>query len=198
MQDLLKTMSERFPDVFIHPTSIVDDNVSILPGTKIWHYSHILGNVDIGRNCVIGQNVVLGPRISIGSNVRIQNNVSVYEGVTLEDEVFCGPSCVFTNVINPRAFVSRKNEFKKTRVGRGASIGANATIICGNDIGRYALIGAGSVVTKTVKSYALIVGNPGRQIGWVSVAGERLGDDLVCPRDNSRYRLNAEGLLEKI
>lgn len=189
---------DRFPGVYIHPTSLVDETVHILEGTKIWHFSHIMGFVTIGTNCVIGQNVVIGPRVSVGNGVRIQNNVSVYEGVTLEDDVFCGPSCVFTNVANPRAFISRKDEFRTTRVGRGASIGANATIVCGHNIGDYSFIGAGSVVTKEVMPYSLMVGNPARRIGWVSVTGEKLGADLICPKDKSQYRLVNSERLEKI
>lgn len=198
MDEFHKQHSNRFPGVFIHPTSIVDEGVDIRVGTKIWHFSHILGQGNIGENCTIGQNVVIGPKVNIGSSVRIQNNVSVYEGVTLADDVFCGPSCVFTNVMNPRAFLSRKSEFRTTYVGTGATIGANATIVCGHDIGDYAFIGAGSVVTKEVKPFALMVGNPARHVGWVSVAGEKLGDDLICPRDHSRYQIVNGSRLEKI
>ncbi len=154
----------------------------------------MLSQSRIGADCVIGQNVMIGPRVTVGRGGKIQNNVSVYPGVVLEDEVFCGPSCVFTNVLTPRAAVERKDEFVPTRVERGATIGANATIICGNDIGRYAMIGAGAVVTKDVPAHALVVGNPARQIGWVS---ERLGDDLVCPRTGEAYKLSAGGQLVK-
>jgi UDP-2-acetamido-3-amino-2,3-dideoxy-glucuronate N-acetyltransferase len=188
----------RFPGVSIHESAYVDDPVSLGPGTKIWHFAHVLGHVTIGENCSIGQNVMIGPRVDIGSGVRIQNNVSLYEGVTLDDDVFCGPSCVFTNVNNPRSFISRKDEFHKTRVGRGASIGANATIVCGHDIGPFAFIGAGAVVTKDVSAFALMVGAPARRVGWMSRAGEKLGPDLTCPRDGSRYRLVDEDTLEAI
>jgi UDP-2-acetamido-3-amino-2,3-dideoxy-glucuronate N-acetyltransferase len=179
----------RFPDVSIHESAYVDDRVNIGAGTKIWHFSHILSDVAIGANCAIGQNAMIGPNVVVGNGVRIQNNVSLYEGVTLEDGVFCGPSCVFTNVNNPRAFVSRKAEFRTTKVGRGASIGANATIVCGHDIGEYAFIAAGAVVTSNVPAYALMVGVPARRVGWMSKAGEKLGSDLICPREGLQYRL---------
>lgn len=185
----------RFPGVRIHESSYIDDPVRIGEGTAIWHFSHILGHVVIGRNCSIGQNVVIGPRVSLGEGCKIQNNVSLYEGLVLEDDVFCGPSCVFTNVVNPRAHVSRKSEFRKTVLHRGATIGANATIVCGHVIGAYAFIGAGSVVTKDVPDHALMAGVPARRIGWMSKAGEKLGTDLVCPRDGSRYAETADGLL---
>jgi UDP-2-acetamido-3-amino-2,3-dideoxy-glucuronate N-acetyltransferase len=185
----------RFPGVSIHESAYVDDPVSIGPGTRIWHFSHVLGDVAIGANCVIGQNAMIGPKVVVGNGVRIQNNVSLYEGVSLEDDVFCGPSCVFTNVSNPRSFVSRKHEFRRTNVGRGASIGANATIVCGHDIGAYAFIAAGAVVTSDVPAYALMIGVPARRVGWMSRAGEKLGHDLVCPREGIRYRLiNADSL----
>jgi UDP-2-acetamido-3-amino-2,3-dideoxy-glucuronate N-acetyltransferase len=188
----------RFHGVSIHESAYVDDPVTIGAGTKIWHFTHILAEVSIGSHCAIGQNVMIGPRVSIGNGVRIQNNVSLYEGVVLEDDVFCGPSCVFTNVNNPRAFVSRKDEFRKTRVGRGASIGANATIVCGHDIGEYSFIAAGAVVTTNVPPFALMVGVPARRRGWMSKAGEQLGPDLVCPRDGVRYRLSSNDRLEEI
>ena len=188
----------RFAGVRIHESSYVDDPVSIGEGTVVWHFSHILANVTIGRNCSIGQNVMIGPKATIGNGCKIQNNVSIYEGVTLDDDVFCGPSCVFTNVTNPRAFVSRKSEFKATLVGRGATIGANATIVCGNSIGSYAFIAAGAVVTKHVPSFALMAGMPARRIGWMSRSGERLGRDLVCPRDGSRYAEDENGLLREL
>lgn len=156
-----------------HPTAIIDEGAIIGKGTKIWHFSHIMTNAIIGENCNLGQNVVISPLVKLGNNVKIQNNVSVYTGVICEDEVFLGPSCVFTNVINPRSFIDRKEEFKNTLIKRGASIGANATIICGISIGEYAMIGAGAVVTKDVPPYALIVGNPGKQIGWVNKEGNR-------------------------
>ena len=152
---------------FVHPSSIVDEGVEIGAGTKIWHFCHVLKNTVIGENCVFGQNVVVGPDVTVGNGCKVQNNVSLYKGVILEDDVFCGPSCVFTNVINPRAFIEKKSEFKTTLVKKGATIGANSTIVCGNTIGKYALIGAGSVVTHNVPDYALVVGVPARQIGWV-------------------------------
>jgi UDP-2-acetamido-3-amino-2,3-dideoxy-glucuronate N-acetyltransferase len=157
-----------------HPTAVIDEGSTIGKGTKIWHFSHIMEKSVIGENCNIGQNVVISPHVTLGDNVKVQNNVSVYTGVICEDDVFLGPSCVFTNVINPRSFISRKDEYKPTRVKKGASIGANATIICGITIGEYAMIGAGSVVTKNVPDYALIVGNPGKQIGWVDKEGNRI------------------------
>ncbi len=161
-------------DVFVHESSYVDEPCQIGTGTKVWHFTHIMANCQIGENCNIGQNVVISPEVILGNNVKIQNNVSVYTGVVCEDDVFLGPSCVFTNVINPRSQVSRKAEYKVTRVKQGASIGANATIVCGHTIGRYALIGAGAVVTKDVPDYALIVGNPARQQGWMCQCGEKL------------------------
>ena len=173
----------RFPGARIHESSYVDDPVTIGQGTSIWHFCHILPHVAIGTGCSIGQSVMIGPKVTVGNGCKIQNNVSLYEGVTLEDDVFCGPSCVFTNVTNPRAAVSRKAEFKPTRVGRGASIGANATIVCGSTIGAYAFIAAGAVVTRDVPEYALVAGVPARRIGWMSQAGERLGSDLICRRD---------------
>jgi UDP-2-acetamido-3-amino-2,3-dideoxy-glucuronate N-acetyltransferase len=188
----------RFPGVTIHESAYVDGPVTIGVGTKIWHFSHILGHVSIGENCSIGQNAMIGPKVSVGNGVRIQNNVSLYEGVELDDDVFCGPSCVFTNVNNPRAFVSRKDEFRKTRVGKGATIGANATIVCGHDVGAYSFIAAGAVVTSHVPDYALMVGVPARRVGWMSAAGERLGADLVCRRDGTLYRLTQSDRLEEV
>ena len=185
----------RFPAARIHGSSYVDAEVSIGEGTTIWHFSHILSRVSIGQNCSIGQNVMIGPNVAIGDGCKIQNNVSIYEGVTLEADVFCGPSCVFTNVVNPRAFVSRKSEFRPTLVRRGATIGANATIVCGSIIGSYAFIAAGAVVTRDVVAFALFAGVPARRIGWMSKAGERLGADMRCPRDGSRYRETADGHL---
>lgn len=179
-------------DIFIHPTTIVEEGASIGRGTKIWLFSHIMQDCVIGEDCNIGQNVVISPEVIIGRNVKIQNNVSVYTGVVCEDDVFLGPSMVFTNVINPRSQVVRKNEYKKTIVRKGASVGANATIICGNEIGSYALIGAGTVVTKNVKPYALVVGNPARQIGWVSENGHRLhfeNNMAFCPETGQKYVL---------
>jgi UDP-2-acetamido-3-amino-2,3-dideoxy-glucuronate N-acetyltransferase len=186
----------RFPGAGIHASSLVDDGAELAQGVRIWHFCHILKGTVIGAGTSIGQNCMIGPDVAIGSGCKIQNNVSLYAGVTLDDDVFCGPSCVFTNVVNPRAHVSRKDEFARTHVGRGSTIGANATIVCGHDIGAYAFIGAGAVVTKTVQAYALLVGNPARRIGWVSRSGDRLGPDLVCPRTGERYRLDASGNLE--
>jgi UDP-2-acetamido-3-amino-2,3-dideoxy-glucuronate N-acetyltransferase len=190
--------SDRFENVFVHESSYVDDGVEIGADTKIWHFSHILGNTQVGANCSFGQNVVVGPNVQIGDNVKIQNNVSVYEGVTLEDGVFCGPSCVFTNVINPRAEITRRDEFRKTIVRRGASIGANATIVCGHDLGAYCFIAAGATVTKKVPAYALMAGTPARRIGWMSKAGRPLGDDLVCPEDGTKYRQISENQIEEV
>ena len=180
-------------DFFAHPTAVVDDGARIGSGTKIWHFSHIMSGCEIGEKCNIGQNVVISPDVKLGRNVKVQNNVSIYSGVECEDDVFLGPSMVFTNVINPRSAINRKNEFLKTLVRNGASIGANATIICGNEIGEYALIGAGAVVTRPVKPFALVVGNPGRQRGWVSEFGHTLiFDDFgiaVCPESKQQYQL---------
>jgi predicted dehydrogenase/acetyltransferase-like isoleucine patch superfamily enzyme len=188
----------RFAEVQVHPTAIVDDNCTIGVGTRIWHFSHVLSGSRIGAHCTIGQNVAIGPDVRIGDRCKIQNNVSLYKGVTLEDGVFCGPSCVFTNVLNPRAEVERKTEFRPTYIGRGATIGANATIVCGTRIGSYALVGAGAVVTSDVPDFALAVGVPARRIGWVSHAGERLERDLVCPREGRRYRQIGADRLEEI
>jgi len=184
-----------FKDVFVHESSYIDDDVQIGEGTKIWHFSHILKNCKIGKECSFGQNVVIGPKVTIGNKVKVQNNVSIYEGVTLEDSVFCGPSCVFTNVYNPRSNIDRKNEFKKTLLKKGSTIGANCTIICGITIGSYSFIGAGAVVIKNVPDYALIVGVPGKQIGWISEYGDKLdlpidGDaEAICKKSNQRYKL---------
>ncbi len=178
---------------FIHGSAVIDQPCNIGRGTKIWHFSHIMAGATIGEHCNIGQNVVISTAVILGSNVKVQNNVSIYTGVICEDDVFLGPSCVFTNVINPRSAVSRKNEYAITNVRKGASIGANATIICGNEIGEYALIGAGAVITKSVKPFALMVGNPARQLGWVSEYGHRLNFDekgwAVCPEAHSKYKL---------
>lgn len=187
-----------FEGVFIHESAYIDDNVQIGSGSRIWHFSHIQENSTIGKNCTLGQNVVLGPNVSIGSNVKIQNNVSVYDGVTLEDDVFCGPSCVFTNVINPRSEVRRRDEFRSTLVRRGVSIGANATIVCGNELGEFCFIAAGATVTKSVPAYALMVGTPARRVGWMSRAGERLGPDLVCSATGIRYNEVTEDKLEPL
>jgi len=187
-------------DFFVHETSIVDENVDIGENTKVWHFSHILSGSTIGANCSFGQNCVVGPNVKIGSGVKVQNNISVYEGVEVEDDVFLGPSMVFTNVINPRAFIVRRDEFKKTLLKRGCSIGANATVVCGVTIGEYALIGSGAVVNKDVKPYALMVGVPARQIGWVSRAGNTLvfdeKNEAVDDFDNSRYVIMDDELKE--
>ncbi len=178
---------------FAHSTAVIDENCFIGSGTKIWHFSHIMSDCKIGANCNIGQNVMVASGVMLGNNVKIQNNVSVYAGVVCEDDVFLGPSMVFTNVLNPRSFVNRKSEFKQTIVRKGASIGANATIVCGTEIGEYALVGAGSVITKNVKPYALVVGNPAKQIGWVSENGVKLEFDnnnkAICPETNQVYEL---------
>lgn len=180
-------------DYFAHESAIVDDGCNIGKGTKIWHFSHIMPNCTIGENCNIGQNCVISPEVVLGRNVKIQNNVSVYTGVVCEDDVFLGPSMVFTNVTNPRSNVNRRGQYTKTTVKRGASIGANATIVCGHNIGEFAFIGAGTVVTKEVPAYALIVGNPGRQIGWMSEYGHRLEFDesgsAKCPESGESYKL---------
>lgn len=180
-------------EYFAHPTAVIDAGCKIGKGVKIWHFSHIMPNCVLGDNCNIGQNVVISPDVILGKNVKVQNNVSIYTGVTCDDDVFLGPSMVFTNVTNPRSAVNRKSEYAKTHVGKGASIGANATIVCGHDIGEFAFIGAGTVVTKTVPSYALIVGNPGRQIGWMSEYGHRLEFDksglAVCKESGQQYKL---------
>lgn len=181
-------------DSFVHESAYVDDGVELGAGTKIWHFSHILKGSRIGANCSVGQNVMIGPDVTVGDNCKVQNNVSLYKGVDLEDGVFCGPSCVFTNVLNPRAEVERKDEFRKTLVRRGATIGANATIVCGNELGEYCLIAAGAVVTKTVPAFALMAGVPARRIGWVSRAGEILDEMLVCPRTGECYRAEDETL----
>ena len=192
-------MNKPSQDPFIHESSYVDDNVTIGKGTKVWHFSHILGECKIGDDCSFGQNVVIGPRVTIGNKVKVQNNVSIYEGVTLEDGVFCGPSCVFTNVNNPRSEITRKNEYRNTIVRRGATIGANATIVCGHDLGEYCFIAAGAVVTKPVPAFALMAGNPARRIGWMSKAGGRLSDDLICPIDGTAYwQVNSNEIKETI
>lgn len=178
---------------FAHETAVIDEGCQIGEGSKVWHFSHVMPNCTIGNNCNLGQNVVISPEVKLGNNVKIQNNVSVYTGVECEDDVFLGPSCVFTNITNPRSAIIRRDQYAKTVVKKGASIGANATIVCGNNIGQFALIGAGSVITKNVPDFALIVGNPGKQIGWVSEYGHRLnfdGEDLaICPESKQEYRL---------
>ena len=186
---------------FAHETALIDEGCQIGSETKIWHFSHIMSNCEIGERCNIGQNVVVSPKVTLGSNVKVQNNVSIYTGVICEDDVFLGPSMVFTNVINPRSAVNRKNEYMKTTVRKGASIGANATIVCGNDIGAFAFIGAGAVVVKEVKPYALVVGNPSKQIGWISEFGHRLNFNeegfALCPESNEKYELK-NNLVHKI
>ena len=181
-------------DYFAHETAIVDAPCNIGKGTKIWHFSHIMSNCTLGEKCNIGQNVVISPGVILGNNVKIQNNVSIYEGVTCDDDVFLGPSMVFTNVTNPRSAINRRGQYSKTHVGKGASIGANATIVCGHDIGTYAFIGAGAVVTKTIAPYALVVGNPAKQIGWISEYGHRLDFNkdgaATCPESGENYILN--------
>ena len=179
--------------VVVHESAYVDDGASLGPRTKVWHFSHILPGVAIGEDCNIGQNVMIGPDVAVGRNCRIQNNVSLYKGVTIEDDVFCGPSCVFTNVFNPRAEISRKDEFRKTLVRKGATIGANATIVCGATIGAYAFIGAGAVVNRDVPDHALMAGVPARRIGWMSHAGHKLDENLVCPVTGDRYAPAPEG-----
>jgi len=171
------------PDYFAHESCYIDEGCEIGEGTKIWHFTHVMSGARIGRGCNIGQNVVISPAVVIGNNVKIQNNVSVYTGVVLEDDVFCGPSMVFTNVINPRSHVSRRGEYQRTLVKRGATLGANSTILCGHDIGRYALVGAGAVVTSDVPDYALVVGNPGRVAGWMCECGVKLADGSRAPED---------------
>jgi len=188
------------PEYFAHETAVLDAGCSIGSGTKIWHFSHIMRDAVLGENCNLGQNVVVSPGVVLGTNVKVQNNVSIYTGVICEDDVFLGPSMVFTNIINPRSAIVRRNQFLETRVEKGASIGANATIICGNIIGKYALIGAGTVVTKKVLPFALVVGNPAKQIGWVSEYGYRLNFDdyntAVCPESKESYRLENNSVIK--
>ena len=180
-------------DYFAHETAVIDADCTIGKGTKIWHFSHVMSNCKLGENCNLGQNVVVSPDVVLGNNVKVQNNVSIYTGVICEDDVFLGPSMVFTNVLNPRSAINRRGEYLKTVVKKGVSIGANATIVCGHDIGEYAFIGAGAVVTKTVAPYALMVGNPARQLGWMSEFGHRLTFDnygiAICPESNEKYEL---------
>lgn len=187
-------------DFFAHETAVVDTEAKIGSGSKIWHFSHIMKDSEIGQKCNIGQNVVVSPGVKLGTNVKVQNNVSIYTGVICEDDVFLGPSMVFTNITNPRSAIIRRDQYKKTLVKKGASIGANATVICGNEIGEYALIGAGAVITKPVKPYALVVGNPAKQIGWVSEYGHRLTFDkegiAVCPESGEKYRLENEHVIK--
>ena len=186
---------------FSHPTAVIDEGAQIGAGTKIWHFSHVMPGAVLGENCNLGQNVVVSPEVILGRNVKVQNNVSIYTGVSCEDNVFLGPSMVFTNVTNPRSAVNRRGSYEKTNVGEGASIGANATIVCGHDIGKFAFIGAGAVVTKTVKPYALVVGNPARQIGWMSEYGHRLifnNEGLAkCPESGEEYRLTDDSVVKQ-
>ena len=188
------------PNYFVHSSAVIDQPVSIGNGTKIWHFTHIMPGSIIGENCIIGQGVFIAGKVVLGNNVRIQNNVSVYEGVECEDDVFVGPSVVFTNVINPRSAISRKNEFKKTIIRKGATIGANATIVCGNEIGEHAFIGAGSVVTKPVPPYGLIIGNPGRQVGWMSEFGQKLqfnsANKAICPESGQEYLIQNNNVVK--
>jgi UDP-2-acetamido-3-amino-2,3-dideoxy-glucuronate N-acetyltransferase len=188
-------------DFFAHPSAVIDKGCVIGKGTKIWHFSHIMPNCTLGENCNIGQNVVISPEVVLGNNVKVQNNVSIYTGVTCDDDVFLGPSMVFTNVTNPRSAVNRRGEYAKTHVGKGASIGANATIVCGHNIGEFAFVGAGAVVTKHVPAYALLVGNPARQIGWMSEFGHRLEFDkegiAICSESRQKYKLT-ESKVERI
>ena len=185
---------------FAHETAVIDLPCEIGSGTKIWHFSHIMKNAKLGENCNLGQNIMVAPEVVLGNNVKVQNNVSIYTGVSCEDNVFIGPSVVFTNIINPRSAINRRNKYVKTRIGKGASIGANATIICGNNIGEFALVGAGSVITKEVKPYALVVGNPGRQIGWVSEYGHRLefnsGHVAICKESKQEYNLKNNSVVK--
>jgi UDP-2-acetamido-3-amino-2,3-dideoxy-glucuronate N-acetyltransferase len=188
-------------DFFAHETAIVDQPCTIGKGTKIWHFSHVMQNCDLGENCNIGQNVVISPEVKLGNNVKVQNNVSIYTGVICEDDVFLGPSMVFTNVTNPRSAVNRRGQYTRTIVKKGASIGANSTIVCGHDIGEFAFIGAGAVVTKEIPAYALVVGNPAKQIGWMSEYGHRLSFDgkglAVCPESKEEYLLKENRVSKK-
>lgn len=186
---------------FAHPTAVIDAPCQIGDDTKIWHFSHLMPGCVLGENCNIGQNVVISPEVVLGKNVKVQNNVSIYTGVSCDDDVFLGPSCVFTNVLNPRSAVNRRDSYLKTHVGKGASIGANATIVCGHNIGAFAFIGAGAVVTKEIPAYALVVGNPARQLGWMSEFGQRLNFDTnglaTCPESGQQYQLK-ENRVERI
>jgi len=186
---------------FAHETAFIDEDCQIGRGTKIWHFSHVMSNCIIGQNCNIGQNVVISPKVVLGDNVKVQNNVSIYTGVTCDDDVFLGPSCVFTNVINPRSAINRRDSFLKTHIGRGASIGANATIVCGHDIGPFAFVGAGAVVTKTIPAYALVIGNPAKQVGWMSEYGIKLEFNkegmATCLESNQVYKMN-NGIVTRI
>ena len=197
-------MTTPIPPYIVHESSYVDDGCSIGAGTRIWHFCHIMAGATIGERCNIGQNVVISPGVVLGNNVKVQNNVSIYTGVTLEDDVFCGPSMVFTNVVNPRSHVVRKHEYQQTRVGRGASLGANCTVVCGHDIGRFALIGAGAVVTKDVPDHALIIGNPGRVSGWMCECGIKLAagakppTSATCASCGATYGIGPDGRLARV
>lgn len=192
--------SER--DYFVHPTSVVDDPCEIGAGTKVWHFCHISRDCRIGRGCSFGQNCFVAPGVTVGNNVKVQNNVSLYEGVELADDVFCGPSMVFTNIPNPRSQIVRRGQYARTRVGRGVTIGANATLVCGHDVGDFAFIAAGAVVTKNVPAYALIMGVPGRQVGWMSRHGHRLefgpGGRAVCPESGEAYLLTPDNVVRQV
>ncbi len=189
-------------EFYAHETAVVDEGCRIGKGSKIWHFTHVMSDCVIGENCNLGQNVVVSPQVVLGRNVKVQNNVSIYTGVICEDDVFLGPSMVFTNVINPRSHILRRDQYQQTLVRRGASIGANATIVCGNEIGEFAFIGAGAVVTKSVPAYALVVGNPGRLVGWMSEYGHRLKFDdngiAICPESSEKYKLTDEGSVIKL
>lgn len=194
-------MNTEQQNYYAHPTAVIDEGCNIGAGSKIWHFSHIMPDCTLGEKCNIGQNVVVSPEVVLGNNVKVQNNVSIYTGVTCDDDVFLGPSMVFTNITNPRSAIIRREQYARTHVGKGASIGANATIVCGHDIGEYAFIGAGSVVTKNVPAFALLVGNPARQIGWMSEYGHRLNFDengiAICPESNQKYQLK-DGIVSRI
>jgi UDP-2-acetamido-3-amino-2,3-dideoxy-glucuronate N-acetyltransferase len=190
-------MAEQKTNYFIHESSYIDDNVKIGSGTKVWHFCHILSGTKIGKNCSFGQNVMAGPDVIIGDGCKIQNNVSLYKGVILEEGVFCGPSMVFTNVTTPRSEVNRQNEYSQTLVRKGVTIGANATIVCGHELGEYSFVAAGAVITKNVIPHALMAGVPAKQIGWVAHSGEILGEDLTCPRTGDSYEVVSNGLQRK-
>ena len=196
LKSMAKESGRRLEDqgTFIHPSAVIDQGAVIGAGTKIWHFSHVLSGSRIGENCNIGQNAMIGPDVSIGRNCKIQNNVSVYKGVTLEDGVFCGPSMVFTNIYNPRAEIRKMDQVRPTLVKRGATLGANSTIVCGTTLGRYCFVGAGAVVTRNVPDHALVIGNPAKQIGWMCECGERLADDLECVVCGKKYEKSVDGL----